>query len=170
MNNNQDQEEEPENDPGQESEEDSSPEPTDEDPIESDPSVDPFRETEGQDRGEETILIVDDSEKIRRIVTHFLEDDYELLTAVETEEAYQLMNKHDIDLLLLDVMLPQKDGITFMKELKEEDRFKDIPVLIMSARRDKKTVVQSVTEGAEDYVLKPFDRETLLDKIRKKLK
>lgn len=114
------------------------------------------------------VFIVDDEIGALTLVTIMLErGGYEV---VKAENAAQALEKIDADgvpdLFILDVMMPDMNGIELCRLLKDRDDTKDIPVLILSARSDSRSVVEGIDAGATDYLLKPIFHNNLVEKVR----
>lgn len=107
------------------------------------------------------ILVVDDEDRIRRLLKMYLErENYVIEEAADGEEALELALKNDYDCILLDLMMPGKDGIEVCKELREE---KTTPVIMLTAKGEEANRVQGFEVGTDDYIVKPFSpREVVL--------
>ncbi|OOM77756.1 sensor histidine kinase RcsC [Clostridium puniceum] len=113
------------------------------------------------------ILIVDDAVFNIRIVTKILEDaGYDIYTAKSGVRAILEVKKNKIDLILLDVMMPEVDGYQVNKILKQNKDTKDIPIIFLTARGDSVSLVKAFEDGAVDYVTKPFNEKELLSRIK----
>jgi len=113
------------------------------------------------------ILVVDDEPSIREIITFNLEvGGYIVETAKDGEEAVQKTVEFNPDLILLDVMLPNMDGIEVVKVLRSNFRTSAIPIVLLSAKRDIHDKVAGMKVGADDYITKPFSREELLARVK----
>ncbi|MCA0982975.1 response regulator transcription factor [Halobacillus yeomjeoni] len=110
---------------------------------------------------EAKILVVDDEERIRRLIKMYLErEDYLIEEAEDGEEALTKAMNEDYDVILLDLMLPGKDGIDVCRELREK---KATPVIMLTAKGEESNRVQGFEVGADDYIVKPFSpREVVL--------
>jgi two-component system sensor histidine kinase/response regulator len=118
----------------------------------------------------ETILIVDDQEENLRTVGNVLSVmHYDILLASNAEETFLKLAQHTPDLILLDVMMPEIDGLTVCVRLKSHPRWADIPVIFLSADDDKNSIVQALETGGVDYVTKPFNRAELVSRVRTQL-
>ena len=107
------------------------------------------------------ILIVDDEERIRRLLKMYLErEDYIIDEAQDGNEAILKAVENDYDLILLDIMMPGKDGIEVCRELREH---KSTPVIMLTAKGEEINRVQGFEVGTDDYIVKPFSpREVVL--------
>lgn len=114
------------------------------------------------------ILITDDEANILKVVQARLEAmDYDVVTAVDAEDATAKLDEVRPDLILLDVMLPGKSGMTFCKELKESQNYGHIPVILFSARPQADDTEPDCGVGADAYILKPFNPKDLAETIQK---
>ncbi|MGM9925969.1 MAG: response regulator [Bacillus sp. (in: firmicutes)] len=107
------------------------------------------------------ILVVDDEERIRRLLKMYLErEEYIIEEAEDGNEALLKANANDYDLILLDIMMPGKDGIEVCRELREK---KSTPVIMLTAKGEEINRVQGFEVGTDDYIVKPFSpREVVL--------
>src|SRR6478735_5631261 len=107
------------------------------------------------------ILVVDDEERIRRLLKMYLErEDYTIDEAEDGTEALTKAFANDYDVILLDLMMPGKDGIEVCRELREK---KATPVMMLTAKGEEANRVQGFEVGADDYIVKPFSpREVVL--------
>ncbi|MFN3360296.1 MAG: response regulator [Pseudanabaenaceae cyanobacterium] len=105
------------------------------------------------------LLIVDDNDMNREILQrHLRRQGYRQITAVEGgRQAFDLLQKQDFDLILLDVMMPDLSGYEVLAKLKGEEKYRSIPVIMISAMEETDSVVRCIELGAEDYLPKPFD-------------
>ncbi|MBR6584348.1 MAG: sigma-54-dependent Fis family transcriptional regulator [Firmicutes bacterium] len=113
------------------------------------------------------ILIVDDEKSICTFLALALEDEYEVYTADSPEQAYELLEKEKISLVILDLMLGEASGMDVLREIKEKDA--DIAVIMMTAYGDIKTSVEAIKQGAFHYLSKPVDIDELQHYIRQAL-
>ena len=112
------------------------------------------------------ILIVDDEPFNRDYLEQELSDsEYELLSAVNGQEALEKMRSSSPDLVLLDIMMPIMDGFSVLDEAKSDSTIRDIPIIVISATSDLKSVVKGIQKGAEDYLPKPFEPTILHARI-----
>jgi two-component system alkaline phosphatase synthesis response regulator PhoP len=117
-----------------------------------------------------TILIVDDEEDLVETVRFPLEmEGYHVLVSHNGEEALDQARKEKPDLILLDLMLPKVDGYKVCHRLKSDDRYKHIPVLMLTAKSQEKDMMLGMETGANEYITKPFDIRDLLKKVKQHL-
>ena len=108
------------------------------------------------------VLIVDDNEINRDMLARRLyRRDFNLSVAGDGREALSMIQANLYDLILLDIMMPEIDGYTVLKYLKENSRLRDIPVIMISAVEEMDSVMKCMEIGADDYLTKPFDPEML---------
>lgn len=115
-----------------------------------------------------TIMVVDDQPRNMKIVSELLSLSmgYDITQAGSGEEALILLEATIPDLILLDVMMPDMDGVETCKLIKENPALADIPIIFLSAADDKNLIVQALESGGVDYVTKPFSRAELLTRVR----
>lgn len=116
------------------------------------------------------ILVVDDEEDILKVLRFRLEaNNYEVLVASDGQEGLNKARSEKPDLMILDLMLPKLDGYKVCRMLKFDEVYKAIPIIIFTARTQKKDEELGMEMGADAYIFKPFESEILLDKIRELL-
>ena len=114
------------------------------------------------------ILIVEDEPSIAELIAVNLSHAGFLpVRAFQTEQASQLMKEVLPDLVVLDWMLPGKSGVQFAKELRANERTKDIPIILLTARSEEMDKIAGLEAGADDYLTKPFNLEELLLRVSK---
>lgn len=116
------------------------------------------------------LLIIDDSDQIRWFLKHVFSNDYQLLEARNGNEGLEIAGKETPDLILCDVMMPGKNGFETCKELKNNLKTCQIPVIMLTAKVESEDVIAGIENGADDYITKPFDAEVLRTKIKNLLK
>jgi DNA-binding response OmpR family regulator len=110
------------------------------------------------------VLLVDDDARLREIVGMALEvEGYRVKGAASAEDALRLLDSDDPDLLILDVMLPGRDGFELCREIRTKS---PLPILMLTAKTDTVDVVVGLESGADDYVTKPFVTKELVARIR----
>jgi two-component system sensor histidine kinase/response regulator len=116
--------------------------------------------------GKALILIVDDNRKNLKLLGQILrEEGHNITLAEDGERALIATSAKKPDLILLDIMMPGMNGFKVCKRLKKEDETKDIPVIFLTAKNDKKDVIDALRLGAVDYITKPFDTDELLTRV-----
>jgi two-component system alkaline phosphatase synthesis response regulator PhoP len=117
--------------------------------------------------GDTKILIVDDEAGIRLMVARMLGADYTVLEAADGEEGVELTRLHKPSLVLMDIMMPGKDGYSACHEIKTDPQTQSIPVVMVSAIGHKLNEKLSAEVGADGYITKPFSVEGLLEAINR---
>jgi sigma-B regulation protein RsbU (phosphoserine phosphatase) len=119
----------------------------------------------------EKIFIVDDDLVNRKLLAAILKKEgYALLEAKDGEEAVELAFREMPDLILLDIMMPKKDGYEVCVELKGDDRMANVPIIFLSAKTQAEDKIKGLDLGGADYVTKPFDRGEVLARVKAQLK
>ncbi len=111
------------------------------------------------------ILAVDDNSISLATIEQALKGSYEVIPLNSGVRALQYLKKNQPDLILLDVRMASKDGVETLREIREMENGRDIPVIMLTSQNDKHTVLESLLLGADNYILKPFDTQDLLDRI-----
>ena len=114
------------------------------------------------------ILVVDDEPAIRRLLRSTLGvQDYTVLEAASVAQALEVLSREKVDLIILDLGLPDGDGFEVIKKLRPDSQ---VPIIVLSSRDDESGKVQALDAGADDYVTKPFGVEELVARIRAALR
>jgi two-component system KDP operon response regulator KdpE len=109
------------------------------------------------------VLVVDDEERIVNFLRSKLRvSGYDVLTASNGKEAFEQFHNNEPDIIILDLVMPEMDGVSFLKELRT---FSSVPVIILSARSDDLDKIQGLNMGADDYLAKPFNPNELIARI-----
>ncbi len=109
------------------------------------------------------ILVADDEQKIREVIREYAEfEGHEVFEAVDGMQAVEMVRNDDYDIVILDVMMPKLDGFSACKEIR---KFKNVPVLMLSARGEEYDKLFGFEIGADDYVVKPFSPKEVLARI-----
>jgi DNA-binding response OmpR family regulator len=117
-----------------------------------------------------TLLFADDDTDIQLMMRRVAEKQgYQILQAFDGEEALKLARERLPDLIILDVMMPKMDGRDVCKALRADERTREIPILIFSAKGEQWDRVSGLEVGADDYIDKPFNLDQLLSKVRYQL-
>ena len=112
------------------------------------------------------MLIVDDVEINRVILAQFFKDDYEICEASNGEEALLFVEDHPVSVILLDLVMPIMDGFELMTRLKRDDRFRDIPVIVTTARNEDDNEVRAMELGAADFISKPYNPTVVRSRVK----
>ncbi len=116
------------------------------------------------------ILVVDDEIYIVHILEFSLTmEGYAVLTASDGEEALRIIEQERPDLVVLDIMMPKLDGYEVCKRLRQDDQFRTLPVILLSAKGRPIDREAGLSAGADDYITKPFSPRKLLEKMRELL-
>ncbi|MBL6664683.1 MAG: response regulator [Rickettsiales bacterium] len=114
------------------------------------------------------ILVIDDDTRLRTLLGKFLEENsFQINLAKDTIEAKQKLKSDEFDLLIVDVMMPNQNGIEFAKEFRQENK---TPMIMLTARGEFEDRIQGLEAGADDYLQKPFEPKELLLRINNILK
>ena len=114
-----------------------------------------------------TILIIDDEDDIRAILTYNLEkENYRVLNASNGKDGIELAQQHTPDLVLLDVMMPEMDGIEVCEYLRADPKTENISICFLTARGEDYSQIAGLEAGADDYVSKPIKPKVLVSRIK----
>ena len=117
--------------------------------------------------GTPTILVADDEEDLRELVSYRLSrSGYEVVEAVDGQEAFELATERTPDLMVLDVMMPRLDGYELTRRVREQDSLRSVPVILLTARSQETDVGRGFDVGADDYLKKPFNPDELVARVR----
>ncbi len=116
------------------------------------------------------VLAVDDSPTILEMIQAILvAGGYEVITATDGQEALNAARSEVPDLILLDVMLPKLDGYRVCRLLKFDQKYKKIPIIMLTAKAEEQSVVTGIRTGADQYLTKPIEPERLLSSVAEEL-
>ena len=116
------------------------------------------------------ILIVEDEAHVRKMLARLLEKhEYTVREAVDGLDGLRTLEGYVPDLIIVDVMMPNLDGITFTRALKNRRETRGIPVIFLTAKSDPHSMIEGINVGAKYYVTKPFQIEDITSKVRKVL-
>jgi len=116
------------------------------------------------------VLAVDDSPTILEMIQAILvAGGYEVITATDGQEALNAARSEAPDLILLDVMLPKLDGYRVCRLLKFDQKFKSIPIIMLTSKSEEQSVVTGIRTGADQYLTKPIEPERLLSAVAEEL-
>ena len=115
----------------------------------------------------EHVLVVEDEEDILELLRYNLtKEGYRVTGVLSGEEGMRAARSQPPDLIILDLMLPGKDGLTVCRELKMDAKTRDLPIIILTAKGEEADIVAGLELGADDYVIKPFSPRVLLARLR----
>ena len=114
------------------------------------------------------ILVIDDEPEILELTGKFLrKNGYQVFTALDAKDGWNKIIREKPDLILLDIIMPHKDGFTLLRELQANDSTRTIPVIILSAKGETGSIIEAQKYGALDYFIKPCDVPQILRYIKK---
>ena len=117
---------------------------------------------------QETILVVDDEDYVRKLLQRILEESgYSVITVANGYEALERFSQHKVELVLLDIKMPGLDGFSVLEQIRKTS---NVPVIMLTAVKETTTVSDTLSLGADDYVIKPFKQRELLLRIKAKLR
>jgi DNA-binding response OmpR family regulator len=123
------------------------------------------------DRDKKKVIFAEDNESITKIISYILQKDgYDIIHYPTGEGVVEGVRTNKPDLILLDLMMPIKNGLMILREIKADEEIKDIPVIFLSANNSEIYIKDGLAMGAADYILKPFSFEDLSLRIKKQLK
>jgi len=112
------------------------------------------------------LLIVEDNRDLRKYIKHTLSDQYYILEAEDGSKGLLKAFEHIPDLVISDLMMPGLDGVNLCEQLKTDHRTNHIPLIMLTAVADRDSKMESLEKGADDYILKPFDSEELMVRVK----
>lgn len=115
--------------------------------------------------GKQTVLIVEDHPEVREFIQNIVEAKYHVLTAPNGQRALKVLDKEPVDLIITDLMMPWFDGFELLEKLKESEKLRKIPALVLSARTSEEDKTKVLSQGVNDFLCKPFNPEELLLRI-----
>lgn len=114
----------------------------------------------------QTVLIIDDEEHILELIHYNLSTNgFNVFTATSMKEADQILQNEKINLMLLDIMLPDMDGITALKKFRQAPHTKDIPIIMVTAKAEEIDKIIGLELGADDYITKPFSVREVVARV-----
>lgn len=109
-----------------------------------------------------TLLLIDDEPRMLELLTLYLEPSFYCIAMSTVKDALDYLEEHHVDLVLLDIMMPDIDGWQACQEIR---KFWDVPIIMLTAKAEQVDIIRGLNMGADDYMLKPFDEEELLARI-----
>ena len=120
--------------------------------------------------GKVKILLADDNADMRDYVKRLLDNQMQVITAVDGEDAFNKLIQHQPELVLSDIMMPRLDGFGLLERIRKHERYKNIPVIFLSAKAGEEATVEGLNAGADDYLVKPFSSKELVATINANIK
>ncbi|MDZ7717742.1 MAG: response regulator transcription factor [Balneolaceae bacterium] len=115
----------------------------------------------------QTILVVDDEQDLLDLIEYNLrQEGYDVIKADNGKDGIQMAKEHMPDLVLLDIMMPQMDGIEVCDRMREDSTLSHIPIIFLTARSDEKTEIEGLNKGADDFITKPISTTKLVSRIK----
>lgn len=114
-----------------------------------------------------TVLVADDEPDVRELIAYRLRrSGYDVIEAMDGQEAFELATTRVPSLAVLDVMMPKLDGYELTRRLRADDATRDIPIILLTARAQEADVARGFEAGADDYLRKPFNPDELVARVR----
>ena len=116
------------------------------------------------------VIIADDHPIVRKGLKEIVEEISEVLSVDEAEDGYILIDKaaeHDYDLIILDVSMPGMSGLELLKNIKEDADTEKIPVIVVTADKTMEVVDEAFLNGADDFIVKPFEKAELIESVER---
>ncbi len=114
-----------------------------------------------------TVLVADDDEMFRELVTEILtQGGYAVVRAEDGQAAWEAMQRKKVDIAVLDLNMPRMDGLELTRKIRDDAKYKDLPVLLLTVRAMVEDQVSGYDRGADDYLTKPFDSKMLLTRVK----
>lgn len=115
-----------------------------------------------------SVLVVDDTQFMRKMLKDILSERFEVIGEAENgKESLEMVEEHEPDLVTMDVIMPEMDGLEALSKIK--DRYDNLTVIMVTSVGQNEKVTEAMKKGAEGYIIKPFDEESVLDEIEKTL-
>ncbi|MEP3389170.1 MAG: response regulator, partial [Reichenbachiella sp.] len=112
-----------------------------------------------------TILVVEDHPEVRAYITDVIETSYQVIHAPNGLKALRMLETESVDLIITDLMMPWLDGFELLERLKEDEKYRKIPVLVLSARTSEEDKSRVLSQGVNDFLCKPFKPNELLQRV-----
>lgn len=117
------------------------------------------------------VLVVDDQLSMRAVVCTALREikGVELYEAADGAQAWASLRSGGIDMVVSDWMMPVKDGISLLRDIRADENLKGLPVILLTGEGKREQVIEAIKSGATDYIVKPFSPQTLVEKVQRAL-
>ncbi len=113
------------------------------------------------------ILVVDDDVRMLRVIKEHLRKSYDVATAINGKLALKFLENKQTDLILLDYVMPEEDGPAVLRKIHDNPDTQDLPVVFLTGMTDRSKIQEALSEKPQGYLLKPIDREKLIDTVEK---
>ena len=113
------------------------------------------------------ILVIDGEKEIVDLICKELQEDYEVLTACNGQDGLHALEKNEISLVILDIMMPGIDGLEVCRRIRS---FSNLPIIMVSAKSQEQDKISGLTEGADDYLTKPFSTPELRARVTSQIR
>lgn len=115
-----------------------------------------------------SVLVVDDTQFMRKMLKDIISERFEIIGEAENgKECLEMIEKHQPDIVTMDVIMPEMDGLEALSKIKE--KYEDLKVVMVTSVGQNEKVTEAMKKGAEGYIIKPFDEESVLEEIEKAL-
>ncbi|MBL1209588.1 response regulator transcription factor [Geminocystis sp. GBBB08] len=123
-----------------------------------------------KNESKQKLLLIDDDPNLILLVKDYLEfNGYQVLTANQGREALKIVEQENFDLVICDVMMPEMDGYTFVQEIRKNPLLEWLPIIFLSAKGHSKDRIKGLTQGADVYMVKPFEPDELVAQVQSTL-
>lgn len=112
-----------------------------------------------------TLLVVEDNSDMRTFAVSLLDQDYRIIEAVHGKQALERLAEHHVDLVISDIMMPEMDGIRLLENIRNNEKWQALPVILLTARASDEDRIQALRARADEYLAKPFNAEELKLKV-----
>lgn len=112
-----------------------------------------------------TILSVEDNEEFQNFMAKQLMDTYDVLKSKDGEDALDILNSKNVDIIICDIMMPGMDGLTFCQKVKNDIKYSHIPIILLTAKSTLQSKIDGIVIGADDYIVKPYSVDFLIARI-----
>jgi PleD family two-component response regulator len=111
------------------------------------------------------ILVIDDIIPSLNVIRKILEDDFDVCLAKSTEMASVMLKTNKVDLILLDIEMPEMSGFDYLKQVRQMPRYGDVPVIFVTSYATREFIIQAMSSGAKDFIVKPVFPDILKEKV-----
>lgn len=116
-----------------------------------------------------TILAVDDMPEILISISNMLQDEYKVIAVTSVKAGMKAVMLHTPDIFLLDIEMPEEDGYEMARQIRDMEAFAETPILFLTGKSKKEYVLAAMQHGGKDYILKPVNKEILIQRLRRSL-